>query len=74
VGGAWYKRAMEKWIALVVVIAVLRPVLWGSTILLLWAIGRAALPDKTGRVIYGHFWDRRAKDVFVVAATGEAPK
>ena len=65
---------MEKWIALIVVMALVRPLVWGGAILLLWAIGRALLPARAGRVIYGHLWDRRWRDVFLRAATGPAAR
>jgi hypothetical protein len=61
---------MEKWIALLIVFALVRPLVWGTLVLLMWAISRAALPPKLARKACGHFYAMSWREVFLVAATG----
>lgn len=62
---------MEKWIALLIVMALFRPLVWGGLVLLLWAISKAVLSERAGRRVCGHFWDRKWRDVFTTAIAGE---
>lgn len=61
---------MEKWVAMLVVFAVLRPLVWGALVLLMWAVSRAALPARWARKACGHFHDMTWREVFSAAAIG----
>lgn len=67
---------MEKWIAVLLVFALLRPLVWGSLVLLMWAACRAALPERLARKACGHFYGMSWRQVFSTAAIGrqEGPK
>lgn len=62
-------------LAVVVVVGIFRPLLWWVLLSLSLWIGRKVLPDRWGRAVFEHYWDRKSSRPRFMGAMvkGKAP-